>query len=302
MPTIVKVPNNVNADYDYIAFSYKGKHSYEDFGIYRVSDGTDGYNNELVTTLTDKTAEVPGMDGQYYFGTQCKNKVFNINFAFDSLTEEKLQQMKKWLNGKEVGNLWFSEAPHKVYSAKVASNASIKTIVFLEKGQRVYKGTGNIQFTCFYPYARTPDKIVKDGTQHPGVEQESYKVFGDRLYQEIKDTLPGATDASGNPLDGAFGDLPFFFKAILESEVGDMKRTYSITQNGIKKFSITIDIEDSTYTDFWWDSKTGLVTALNSRTGVREIIPYTGAGIGTLEPAPFECTGISSMEYNYLYY
>ena len=58
-------------DYDYIAFSFKGLHSYDDFNIYRTSDG-DRYNEELMPTAQDVTAEVPGGDGMYYFDTKHK--------------------------------------------------------------------------------------------------------------------------------------------------------------------------------------------------------------------------------------
>jgi phage-related protein len=76
------------------------------------------------------------------------------------LTEEKLREMKKWLNGKETGDLWFSEAPYKVWTAKPTGNSSIKYIPFDEtytetstnlgqittqtKTRRVYKGEGNV--------------------------------------------------------------------------------------------------------------------------------------------------------------
>jgi hypothetical protein len=90
MSSIVEVPQNTDMDYDYIAFSFDGKHSYEDFGIYRVSDSKEGYNENLTSVMIDKTVEVPGSDGQFYFGTQHKNRVFNIKFAFDNLSEEKL--------------------------------------------------------------------------------------------------------------------------------------------------------------------------------------------------------------------
>jgi hypothetical protein len=58
---IVKVPSN-STDYSYIAFSFNGMHSYEDMGIYRVSDGA-GYTFNLNPSLTDKTVDVPGGDG-----------------------------------------------------------------------------------------------------------------------------------------------------------------------------------------------------------------------------------------------
>jgi predicted phage tail component-like protein len=115
---IVKAPKDATMDYDYIAFSFNGLHSYEDFGIYRISDG-DRYNDELAPTTQDLTAEVPGGDGMYFFGTHHRQKVFNINFAFDNMEEDTYKRMKKWLNGKEMGDLWFAEHPYKVYTAKV---------------------------------------------------------------------------------------------------------------------------------------------------------------------------------------
>lgn len=81
-------------------------------------------------------------------------------------------------------------------------------------------------------------------------------------------------------------------------------RNYTIKQNGKTVFSITIDIDTDNYTDYQWDSKTGLVTAvdLNDANRKRVIIPYTGNGVGTLEPGPFEAIGITKMDYNFWYY
>ena len=115
--SIVKVPSTAGGG-SFLAFSFKGKHSYDDFGIYRVSDGN-RYNDNLVPTLNDKTAETPNGDGLYYFNTHYRQKDFQISFAFDYITEEKLREMRQWLNGKEMGDLWFEEAPYKIYSVKV---------------------------------------------------------------------------------------------------------------------------------------------------------------------------------------
>lgn len=154
--SIVKVPADLTMDYDFIAFTFNGKHSYEDFGIIRTSDG-DRYNDNLAPTMTDKTAEVPGGDGIYYFGTTHKQKDFNISFAFDHMTEQKYREMRQWLNGKEMGDLWFAEAPYKVYTVKVTGNPTMKTICFDEDGERIYKGEGSVTFTAYWPYAHTPD-------------------------------------------------------------------------------------------------------------------------------------------------
>jgi predicted phage tail component-like protein len=117
--SILKIPSTASEDLDFLAFSFNGKHSYEDFGLYRTSDGGSTYNNNLFPALTEKTTEVQGGDGLYYFGTQYKQKDFNISIAFDNLNEEKYKAMRAWLNPKQTGSLWFSEYPYKIYTAKV---------------------------------------------------------------------------------------------------------------------------------------------------------------------------------------
>ena len=47
--SIVKVPSTATGDGSFLAFSFKGKHSYDDFGIYRVSE-SNRYNDNLVPT------------------------------------------------------------------------------------------------------------------------------------------------------------------------------------------------------------------------------------------------------------
>lgn len=167
MESIVKVPS-VAGDMDFLAFSFNGKHSWDDFGIIRTSDG-DRYNENLVPAMQDKTAEVPGGDGMYYFGTTHKQRDFNINIAFDNMSEVKYREMRQWLNGKETGDLWFSEAPYKVYTVKPTGTPSLKTLCFDRYNEttgcneRVYKGEGTIQFTAYWPYAHTPDWIAPAG-------------------------------------------------------------------------------------------------------------------------------------------
>jgi predicted phage tail component-like protein len=156
--SIVRIPDNC-AKQEFLSFSFNGKHSYADFGIIRTSEG-DRFNESVAPTMNEKTAEVPGGDGMYYFGTTHKQRNFNISFAFDSLTETKLRELKGWLNGKEMGDLWFSEAPYKVWTAKPSGNATLKYLPFEEGGKRVYKGEGSIQFIAYWPYAHTPDYVV----------------------------------------------------------------------------------------------------------------------------------------------
>lgn len=148
------------ADLDFIGFTYGDKHSVRDLGIYRTSDGS-RFNINLIPSLTDKAIDVPEGDGQYFFGSQHKNRQFVINFAFDDLTETQISTLRKTFDGKDIKELIFDELPFKAYSAKVTGTPQIKTIPFsvMENGvvKRVYKGEGSVTFTCFYPYAHTPD-------------------------------------------------------------------------------------------------------------------------------------------------
>lgn len=139
---------------DYVGFTYNGVHSSE-WGIVRTSDGS-RFNENLLPTMQDKTVQVPGGDGAYYFGSYYTQRVFNIPFAFDSLTEEQLAKLKADLGDKGIHDLIFDETPYKVYSAKVTGSATIKYIPFAEGDtNRVYKGEGSIQFTCYNPFARS---------------------------------------------------------------------------------------------------------------------------------------------------
>lgn len=214
--TIVEVPKNVEMDYDFIAFSFNGYHSFEDFGIYRISNGKD-YDYKLNPILIDKTAEDADRDGTYYFGSCHRNQVFNIKFAFDNTSESTLRRIKRWLNTDEVGTLWFAEAPHRVYSAKITGNSVVTCVAFAVDGERFYNGTGTIQFTSYEAYAKTPDVIVTPaGNKLSGNSHTSYVHFPN--YERIKKALPLMVKQDKNePEDSAFGDLSFYFKAHLLS-------------------------------------------------------------------------------------
>jgi predicted phage tail component-like protein len=142
---------------DYIGFTYNGKHSIKDLKIYRTSSGR--YDDNITATMTDKTVDVPGGDGQYYFGTTFKNRTFTVAYAFENLKEADIAEIKRVFSGDGIHELVFDERPYKVWSAKVTGTASMKHLCFEENGERIYKGEGSITFTCYYPFARTPNKL-----------------------------------------------------------------------------------------------------------------------------------------------
>ena len=142
---------------DYIGFRYNGKHS-SDLGIVRTSEGS-RFNENLLPTMQDKTVQVPGGDGTYYFGSYFTQRLFTVSFAFDALTEQQFAQLQAHFGDKGVHDLIFDERPYKIYRAKVTGTATIKHIPFTEGAtNRLYKGEGTIQFTCYQPYARCENK------------------------------------------------------------------------------------------------------------------------------------------------
>lgn len=152
------MPEEISYD-AFVGFKYNNKHSSE-LKIYRTSNG-DRYEINLIPSLTEKTAAVDGMVGQYYFGTQIGTRVFNVSFAFDAVTKTELNLIKKTFCGDGLHDLIFDEEPDKVYSAKVTGTAMLKTLCFgpgnATSDEDVYKGEGSIQFTCYYPYAHSSD-------------------------------------------------------------------------------------------------------------------------------------------------
>lgn len=149
----------VEADTDFIGFTFNGKHSSE-LGIVRTSDGS-RFNENLLPVISDKTVQAPGADETYYFGSYYTHQVFDIPFAFDNLTEQKFAELKRWLGDKKIHDLVFDERPYKIYSAKITGSATIKHIPFSEgETNRVYKGEGSVQFTAFKPFARSAFKYL----------------------------------------------------------------------------------------------------------------------------------------------
>ena len=151
---------------DFIGFSFGGVSSSK-LGIVRVSDGS-RYNENLLPTIQDKTVQVPGGDGTYYFGSYYTQRPFNISIAYDSLTEDQVREIKKTFGNKKPQKLIFDESPYKFYWAKCTGTSSLKFICFsdpqdgedLQKG-RLYKGEGTLSFTCYDPFGYSVSRWVK---------------------------------------------------------------------------------------------------------------------------------------------
>ena len=174
---------------DYIGFSYNGKHS-SDLGIVRTSNGS-RFDESLLPTMQDKTAQVPGGDGAYYFGSYYTQRPFSVSFAFDDLTEEQIVNLKRHFGDKKIHDLIFDERPYKIWKAKVTGTATMKYIPFAEgETNRVYKGEGTIQFTCYQPYAICEKKWLN--LYNDNNKNEWSAASGLKEVQGIYDKLQGA--------------------------------------------------------------------------------------------------------------
>lgn len=190
---------------DYLGFTYNGKHS-SDLGIVRTSNGS-RFDENLLPTMQDKTVQVPGGDGTYYFGSYYTQRPFSVPFAFDNLTEKQIAEIKAHFGDKKNHDLIFDERPYKIYRAKVTGSATMKYIPFSEGSvNRIYKGEGTIQFTCYDPFARCDKKWLNEYVDFDNIN-EWKEASGLKEFQGNYDILNGNKIPLWNP-----GDLESYFQ------------------------------------------------------------------------------------------
>lgn len=154
---------------DFIGFTFNGIHTTE-MGITRVSDGS-RYNDNLLPNFTDSTSVVTGGDKTNYFTTNYTDKPFDIQIAFDHLTEVQYQNLRTIFGTKGIFPLVFDEAPYKTYYVKVSSTPSLQTICFFEESQRIYKGEGSISFVAYDPFGYCTNKTLDQYSQYSNISE-----------------------------------------------------------------------------------------------------------------------------------
>ena len=188
---------------DYIGFTFNGVHSSE-LGLVRVSNGS-RYETDLLPPLQDKTVQVAGRDGAVYFNSQYNAKPIKIPIAFDNLTEEGFNKLRRLLANKKPTYLWFDETPYKQWLVKSANAQNLKWVCFDEtrngKEARIYKGEGTLEFTCFSSYAESrtlflDDKIsdvwvweYQDGRKKRLVKSAEEQIVANDVPIDIRKTL-----------------------------------------------------------------------------------------------------------------
>lgn len=143
----------------FLGFTFNGKHS-STMGITRVYN--DRLDIQITPALRDAIVDVDTADGILFSNTTYDKKDISVSFVFEGISEAGLQALKQWLNTKQICDLVFDEEPHKVWSAKISGYVSIKHLCFEIDGQRVYRGEGEITFTCPYPFARSRFEYLEE--------------------------------------------------------------------------------------------------------------------------------------------
>lgn len=187
---------------DFISFSYNSVHSTE-LGVVHVST-SDRYTDSLLPTIQDKTVQVPGSDGTYFFGSYYTQRPITLSLAFDNVDEGQIRRARNLFGDRKSHPLIFDEEPYKVYYAKITGTPQLQYIPFNNYDDdaatrpRIYKGEGTITFTCFEPFAHCPsdykyldiwnvpgDYIETDVTaaQYTGHESDYYKLVNGKYVQ-----------------------------------------------------------------------------------------------------------------------
>ena len=293
---------------DFIGFSFN-EHRSESLGIVRVSDGS-RYNEDLVPTTQDKTVQVPGGDGFYYFGSDYTQRQFSINIAFDELTEKQFRELQQVFGTKELGKLVFDERPYKYYMVK-SGKPQLKYICFGKEGERIYKGEGTLTFTAYYPFAKSIFKFLNEyGNKN---KDEWKEASGMKTEKGTYDTV---SDNGSIPVYNA-GDLEadFILKFSLpvdNTPIGDIKITLS--KENVGKVEAFLDLngfsKKGADTGFQINTKTNLIEGFNAEglTGTLYNENITQGDFFKIPPREegyqISVTGATPIEivYDYIYY
>lgn len=151
---------------DFTGFYLDGIHS-STYGILRVSDG-DRYKEGLIPEFEDREIELSGGSGSIYVNTQYKKTPFDIEIAFDHLTEQQFRDMRKWLGGEKLHSFRFDERPYKTYWVKLESRPELEYVCFMEESkevigqeERIYKGEGTLNFVAYDPFGYCIDNSTQ---------------------------------------------------------------------------------------------------------------------------------------------
>lgn len=315
---------------DFISFTYNGVHSTE-LGIVHVST-SDRYTDALLPTIQDKTVQVPGSNGTYFFGSYYTQRPITLNVAFDNVSENQIRLARKVFGDQLSHSLIFDEEPYKVYYAKVNGTPQYTYIPF--SSPRIYKGEGTLTFTCYEPFAHTPNsnKYLSQYTVgvSPSPSNPTWYKYNNKDEWNLSAGLLETQGTYDNYISNKFrlynpGDLEADFKFIIPIPTGEnasfsisgitISNNNTLGPRTLNTSAITTGKGEDVAIQF--NSKTNLIEGLDAygaRTGnlYNENIvsgswfkiPLTTDGNWYFQPIGYSNTDNTNptLEYDYLYF
>lgn len=233
---------------DQLGFTFNGIHS-SVLGIVRTQSGLS--KMALAPEGRSKTKRLQGRDEEFYYNTTYTKKSLTIDFAFYKLSDIQIRNMQSLFNDRQIHDLIFDEEPHKVYSAKVTGVASIKHLCFEENDEvRYYNGEGNIQFVCYFPFARSLYPYREDYSQEEFPSQTWLECSGLPSNQDF-----GIIERDGNNFSTSLynpGDADAIFRIWIKTQelFKEKPMTLTITSRNTINGENTFKIND------WINTKT----------------------------------------------
>lgn len=260
---------------DFLGFTFAGIHSSE-LNIIRTSGG-DRFDEQMTPEIRDISVEVPGMNGEYFFGSTYGTRTFEIEIAFDSLTEAQFRKLRQLYGRKQIGELIFDERPYKKYLVKIESPIELSYICFDEsKRQAATEPSDGIRRTTRIEMEPviddvTGEVIINEETGEPMMREVVYRDV-EKIYPYIKN---GSTERiyKGEGTINFIAYYPFAKSAYKQLPSTEEESSWAIS-SGILKLSeyANFDIYNNT---------TGVINIYNAgdiSTGFRLYFPSAATG------------------------
>ena len=135
----------------FISFSYGGK-NIEDFNLIATIDG-DFLSKSIYANFSDNVTESDVWDGQFYWSSHYDNNSIDFTLATDGMTENELNEFKKWFAPGMIKELILAENPNRGILARVAEVPEYEMIPF--EHPTVVKISGNEYTTSTTLYKGT---------------------------------------------------------------------------------------------------------------------------------------------------
>ena len=260
---------------DFLGFTFAGIHSSE-LNIIRTSGG-DRFDEQMTPEIRDISVEVPGMNGEYFFGSTYGTRTFEIEIAFDSLTEAQFRKLRQLYGRKQIGELIFDERPYKKYLVKIESPIELSYICFDEsKRQAATEPSDGIRRTTRIEM----EPVIDDVTGEVIINEETGEpMMREVVYRDVEKIYPYIKNGSIERIYKGEGTInfiayyPFAKSAYKQLPSTEEESSWAISSGILKSLE---------YANFdIYNNETGVINIYNAgdiSTGFRLYFPSAATG------------------------